>query len=85
MQFNYGKLTPFRYDTDSQFTDIDSDTIWWKEHFVGASLMDGDLTVGKVQEAMGEWYARPHWEENSQVFTTEEEARAWLATMYRLQ
>ena len=73
------------YDTESPFTDIDSDALWWREESVGhMRLMDGDFTIGHVNHVFPTWIATPLWAEKHQLFKDEEEARAWLLVMYRM-
>lgn len=85
MHFKFAIELPAELDTQSPFTNIESDNIWWKEHNLGASLMDNDLRVGKVFLTLGYWYAYPRWGEQPQCFDKEDEARAWLATLYRFR
>ena len=47
--------------------------------------MHGDYSVGETSFVVTSWQAKPYWYEMSQLFNTEEEAKAWLATMYRLR
>jgi hypothetical protein len=47
--------------------------------------MDGFYTVGDVTFVPPLWHAHPKWDEKSQFFETEEEAKAWLATMYKFR
>ena len=71
--------------------------IWWNVFRHKTKLMHGDYSVGETSFvatscSVGEkyfevksWHAKPYWYEMSQLFKTEEEAKAWLATMYRLR
>lgn len=61
------------------FTDISLDLHWYSD-----TLYDEDYAVGKVGRGFGVWEAIPYWNEEEQIFETEEEARAWLVAMYRM-
>jgi len=63
----------------------DSAEIWWHECKHRTKLMHGDYSVGETSFVVTAWQAKPYWYEMSQIFETEEEAKAWLATMYRLK
>ena len=47
--------------------------------------MHGQYSLGEITFVETAWQAKPFWYEQSQLFKTEEEAKAWLATMYRLR
>jgi hypothetical protein len=47
--------------------------------------MQEDYSLGEVSFVVTAWEAKPYWYEQSQLFKTEEEAKAWLVTMYRLR
>jgi hypothetical protein len=47
--------------------------------------MHGDYSVGETSFVITAWQAKPYWYEMSQLFETEEEAKSWLAAMYRLR
>lgn len=71
--------------TETPFTDVDSEHLWWREQNVGhMRLMDDNVTVGHVNYAMPLWIATPLWAEQHQIFHSEEEARAWIQVMYRM-
>jgi hypothetical protein len=64
--------------------DVSAD-IWWNVFRHRTKLMHGDYSVGETSFVVTSWQAKPYWYEMSQLFKTEEEAKAWLATMYRLR
>ena len=59
-------------------------------HWYNSDLYDEDYKVGYVtvfpREQVGgaNWQAHAFWNEAPQWFATQEEAKAWLLTMYRL-
>lgn len=59
--------------------------VWWQECKTRTKLMDGFYTVGDVTFVPPLWHAHPKWDEKSQLFEKEEEAKAWLATMWRFK
>lgn len=86
MHFKFAWTTGTPLDIDSPFTDVESERIWWREEKTNQfSLMDDAYRVGRVTYVMPMWLATPFWGENHQLFKEEEEAKAWLATMYRLR
>ena len=59
--------------------------IWWNVFRHKTKLMDGHYSVGETSFVETAWQAKPYWYEMSQLFQTEEEAKSWLAAMYRLR
>lgn len=59
--------------------------LWWREQKHKARLMNHDYALGEVAFVVTAWQAKPFWYEQSQLFETEEEARAWLATVARFE
>lgn len=57
-------------------------------HWHNNELYDGNYKVGRATRTLAGdqlgWVADPYWNEDSQFFATEEEARAWLLSMYRM-
>lgn len=71
--------------TETPFTDEDADSLWWYEQKSKTTLRHGNYAVGEVSHVITAWQAKPYWYEISQLFDTEEEAKAWLATMYKFR
>ena len=59
--------------------------LWWNVFKRRTKLMQEDYSLGEVSFVVTAWEAKPYWYEQSQLFKTEEEAKAWLVTMYRLR
>ena len=64
--------------------DVSAD-IWWNVFRHKTKLMDRHYSVGETSFVVTAWQAKPYWYEQSQLFQTEEEAKSWLAAMYRLR
>jgi hypothetical protein len=65
------------------FTDMEL-PVHWEDH----QLYDDMYVVGQVTRTLAGtelgWMADPYWNEDMHFFDTEEEAKAWLLTMYRM-
>jgi len=59
--------------------------IWWNVFRHRTKLMHGQYSLGEITFVETAWQAKPFWYEQSQLFKTEEEAKSWLAAMYRLR
>ena len=61
--------------------------LWWDDKGYRSVLKYNDYGVGDVVRVFGTtWTARPWWgNDKNQQFETEEDAKAWLATVYRLE
>lgn len=64
---------------------LEDPDVWWHECKTRTKLMHGDYSVGETAFVVTAWQAKPYWYESSQLFETEEEAKAWLATMYKFR
>ena len=57
-------------------------------HWYNNELYDDNYKVGRATRTLaGEhlgWVADPYWNEEMHFFATEEEAKAWLLTMYKM-
>jgi len=86
MQLDYANKPPISVlQNESGFTDEDADSLWWYEQKSKTTLRHGNYAVGEVSHVITAWQAKPYWYEISQLFDTEEEAKAWLATMYKFR
>jgi hypothetical protein len=60
--------------------------LWWKDKAYKQILYHGEYGVGEVKRPFGAIYiAVPWWQEDNKHFESEEEAKSWLATVYRLE
>ena len=61
--------------------------IHWYPRKYGGELWDEGHAVGSIKPAFGGgWWISPYWrEDNTDAFDTEEEAKAYLVTIYRLE
>jgi len=57
-------------------------------HWADNELYDDNYKVGRTTRTLaGEhlgWVADPYWDEEMHFFATEEEAKAWLLSMYKM-
>jgi hypothetical protein len=58
-------------------------------HWEDNSLYDDMYAVGHVVRTLAGnecgWAARPNWDKRFQIFATQEEAKAWMLVMYRME
>lgn len=73
----------FRMAHSTPFKDDPVGVHWMKEGAVEV-LWDDNYRVAYVAKAFDTYRAEPYWAEETHFFKTQEEAKAWLVTMYRL-
>ena len=61
------------------FTDVPLNVHWHSD-----TLYDDDYAVGKIGQGFGKWEAWPYWNEEPQLFDTQEEAQSWLLAVYKM-
>ena len=79
------KVSNYHFGENRFVTDLPSLTWQYKETVV--QLWDDTKLCGVVYRTIDTWVARPHWEQgNTQYFfDTQDEAKAFLLTVYRME
>jgi hypothetical protein len=65
------------------FTDMKLPVHWEDNQLYDDMYVVGQVTRTLAGDQLG-WMADPYWNEEMHFFNTEEEAKAWLITMYRM-
>ena len=77
------KLRAYNLADYTPFTDMPTGVHWYENE-----LFDDQHKVGRVTRTLAGvddgWMADPYWDEQMHFFTTKDEAKAWLVTMYRM-
>lgn len=65
------------------FTDMELPVHWENNNLYDDMYIVGQVTRTLAGDQLG-WMADPYWNEDMHFFNTEEEAKAWLLTMYKM-
>ncbi len=66
------------------FTDMLIGVHWYEKELFDERERVGRVTRTLAGEHLG-WVADPYWDEPMQFFDNEDEAKAWLVAMYRME
>lgn len=77
------KLFGYNLGVSNPFTD-EPLGVHWEERGHNFVLWDDGYRVGQISKQFDYYQVDPFWNEETQEFKMEEEARAWLIAMYKM-